>query len=389
MQIYWIVEVMSRYARDGRDSNIGGEDGRDDSRGRSPPRREIIRDGSSSPSNEDGYRRRMSPNEILEAPMPGAWTAAEESKVPSWDLVKLLPEPRSEGWIPPTPPRVHMEQGMGQFKDAFKEEIFFPPRFKISDKETVLRENRDIEEREPLVILNNLCIVRTDLRSIKDSKRMREKEDREEEREFSNSGFRERGGRGRGSSRGNDKRENPNSMPVGGERRRFGRDGDRGSVERGRRPPSPVEHRPPTSSATRRNEDPRDDGDDRRHGHSSRTVKSHPSGSRRPRSPMQSTRPLSPLKGVGGRSNSSSSSNTTGRMSSFGRGSVSGAGTPASPSASYGGNPVAAETYKEHRERKEREDVEEDLLGVMIRERIADETYKEHRERKEREAGGQ
>ena len=207
MQIYWIVEAMSRYARDGMKSNVGGEDGRDDSRGRSPPRREIIRDGSSSPSNEDGYRR--SPNEILEAPMPGAWTAAEESKVPSWDLVKLLPEPRSEGWIPPpTPPRVHLEQGLGQFKDAFKEEIFFPPRFKISDKETVLRENRDIEEREPLVILNNLCIVRTDLRSIKDSKRMREKEDREEEREFSNSGFRERGGRGRGSSRGHDKREN-------------------------------------------------------------------------------------------------------------------------------------------------------------------------------------
>ena len=140
---------MSRYARDERKR---GEDGREDSRGKS----------AHSGDDRNENRRRSPPEEIQEAPMPGAWKAAEESKVPSWDLLSLLPEPRCEGWSPPTPPRVHLEQGLGQFKDTFEDEIPCPPRFKITDTETILRENEDIEEREPLVILSNLCIVRTD-----------------------------------------------------------------------------------------------------------------------------------------------------------------------------------------------------------------------------------
>ena len=47
-----------------------------------------------------------------------------------------------------------------------------------------------------MVVLNNLCVVRTHLRCIMDSKGRREEEDREEERDFRNNGFRGRGGGG-------------------------------------------------------------------------------------------------------------------------------------------------------------------------------------------------
>ena len=186
---------------DGRRDSYGGgredlrrdsysEDRRDDSRGRSSHRRDDNEDRSSSTSGYRGGSRDLSRDdedrkplhnegEVQEAPMPGGWQVVEDSGVPSWDPDSLLQEPRPEGWSPPTPEPV--PRTLVPFKESFETETPDPPRFDIADKETILRQNRDIDEREPLVVLNNLCVVRTHLRGIMDSKR-REGGNREEER---------------------------------------------------------------------------------------------------------------------------------------------------------------------------------------------------------------
>merc|ERR1719154_73988 len=172
-----------------------------------------------------------------QAPMPGSWEPAEKTNVPSWDPEYLLKEPRPDGWSPPTPTRVPIS--LLDCKEKFETETLEPPRMKIADKETILREYRDIDEKEPLVLLDEDCVVRTNLRGIKESRRMREKEELEDEKEFRNArrefrgrgGFGGRGRRGVGrggrgsredrSNRGHGDQGNPNQFPVG-QRRKFG-----------------------------------------------------------------------------------------------------------------------------------------------------------------------
>merc|ERR1719154_838256 len=202
-----------------------------------------------------------------QAPMPGSWEPAEKTNVPSWDPEYLLKEPRPDGWSPPTPTRVPIS--LLDCKEKFETETLEPPRMKIADKETILREYRDIDEKEPLVLLDEDCVVRTNLRGIKESRRMREKEELEDEKEYRNArrefrgrggfgGRGGRGGRGAGQGRRGDRSNrscgdqgNPNQLPVG-QRRRIGDD----LLSRERKTDSPRESRP--SSPRVRRSSPRD-----------------------------------------------------------------------------------------------------------------------------------
>jgi len=391
------------------------EDGRDDQRGRPVCRRENSRDRSSSNGGQGFERRRRSSSysrdnedkknvQVQEAPLPGSWELVEDNILPSWIPESLLQEPRPDGWIAPTPTPVPL--AVKPFADLFENEIKQPSRFdkdgKLDDKETILRENRDIDEREPLVVVNNLCVVRTDLRGIKESKRRREEEDREEEMEFRNSGFHGRGGgrggrglrRGGGRGRGGFTRSpaeggDPNKMPVG-ERKRFGDEGDCNLLERpsdrivsgpvrDRKPPSPPrDRRPPSPMERRRPPSPIKElpsyGEDR---HAQRAGRPQQSPrDRLPRSNVEDeARPRSPLRGR--EEIRDSSSNSTSRRSSYGDfrdkyatpGSGSAVKTPvrsqAQPSPAQGRTSSAAGTpgstssgpgmtYKEWKERKAR-----------------------------------
>jgi len=342
------------------------DDGRYDQGGRPACRRDDSRGRSSSTSGRRIERRSRSYSrdsddkkpcqEVQEAPMPGVWQVVEEFKTPSWDPESLLQEPRPEGWIAPTPTPVPL--ALKPFADYFEMEIKEPSRFdkegRLDDKDTILRENRDIEEREPLVVLNNLCVVRTDLRGIKESKRRRDEEDQEEEMEFRNLGFRGRGGgrggRGRGGGRGGSFRGpaeggDPNKMPVG-ERRRFGDGGDRNLLERpsdriesaptrdsrsDRKPPSsPIDRRPPSPKEGRRTPLPKKEDSrcgENRHASKGARLQQSPRD-RVPKSQVEDkVRQRSPLRGR---------EDTTTRRSSYGD-IVEKSNTPARGSA--GGTP--------------------------------------------------
>jgi len=214
--------------------------------------------------------------EVFEAPMPGEWMLIEDSGVPSWDPACLLEEPRPEGWIPPTPPPV--PRAVKPFTAEFDMESLDPPRIGMVNKETVLRDERNFDEEEPLLVFNNMCVVRTNLRGIIESKKRREVEDREDEMEFrSRGGFRGRGRGGRDSrgggrgGRGGDRggrggrggfnrgqEGDANMMPVG-QRKRFGDTSPprmtppmdtkpSPSLLREGRPPSPRERRAPSEN---------------------------------------------------------------------------------------------------------------------------------------------
>jgi len=219
-------------------------------------------------NRDDEMKLDVKPKQVYEAPMPGSWEPAEKTNVPSWDPEALLEELRPDGWSPPTPTRVPIS--LLDCKERFENETLEPPRVKIADKETILREYRDIDEKEPLVLLDEDCVVRTNLRGIKESRRMREKEELEDEKEYRNArrefrgrgGFGGRGRRGVGrggrgsredrSNRGHGDQGNPNQYPVG-QRSRFGDD----LLSRERRTDSPRDGRP-SSNRDRRHPSPRD-----------------------------------------------------------------------------------------------------------------------------------
>ena len=125
------------------------------------------------------------------------WLPVENTGIPGWRK-ELLPEEevmRPPDWKPPTPPRVDIS--LQVYKDEFREESPKLPKITeiIQDKEKLLRDERDLDENDEVVLFNNSCIIRTTKAGIKKSKRDREDEDEEEEREF-------RGGRGGGGGRG-------------------------------------------------------------------------------------------------------------------------------------------------------------------------------------------
>jgi hypothetical protein len=112
------------------------------------------------------------------------WMPVEDSGVPSWKKEFLKED---EDWRPPTPPRVDLSLQL--YKEGFMVETPKPSKIAdiVLDKESILRE--DLSENDEVVLLNNLCIIRTTKAGIQKYKRDRRDEDDAEEQEF-------RGGRG-------------------------------------------------------------------------------------------------------------------------------------------------------------------------------------------------
>ena len=247
----------------GRESGRGGMDPRDprgdsrDSRGDSRGR-EFGRGGTDSRERSSSYVSTKAEGgsgggvenkEVWEAPMPGEWQPTKGSGVPSWDRTTLKEEENPPDWVEPPQPKVDLR--LSPFKQQFIAEAPYPPVTPIENKEELLYA-RDIPEDEPVVVVFARGYVRTTRRGLRESKRMREQEEREIEQMLTERGFfggrgrgRGRGGRGRGGSqrgRGGDQGGfNPNMEPVAGnrgfggsrDRREGGEEGDRGSRERG------------------------------------------------------------------------------------------------------------------------------------------------------------
>merc|ERR1719370_433291 len=198
---------------------------------------------------EGGSGRGDEVKEVWEAPMPGEWRPTEGSGVPSWDRTVLKEEENPPDWVEPPQPKVDLS--LSAYKQFFGAEVPYPPVTPIENKEELLYA-RDIPEDEPIVVLFSRGYVRTTRRGLRESKIMREQEEREIEQMLAERGFfggrgrgRGRGGRGRGGSqrgRGGDQGGfNPNMEPVAGnrgfggsrDRRDGGQEGDGGSRERG------------------------------------------------------------------------------------------------------------------------------------------------------------
>merc|ERR1719370_684890 len=198
---------------------------------------------------EGGSGRGDENKDVWMAPMPGEWQPTEGSGVPSWDRTVLKEEENPPDWVEPPQPKVDLS--LSQYKQFFEAEAPYPPVTPIENKEELLYA-RDIPEDEPVVVLFARGYVRTTRRGLRESKRMREQEEREIEQMLAERGFfggrgrgRGRGGRGRGGSqrgRGGDQGGfNPNMEPVAGnggfggsrDRRDGGQESDRGSRERG------------------------------------------------------------------------------------------------------------------------------------------------------------
>ena len=230
----------------------GKGDSRDE-RGREWGRRggESRERSSSSVSTkvEGGSGRGGENKEVWEAPMPGEWQPAEGSGVPSWDRTMLKEEENPPDWVEPPQPRVDLS--LSPYKEEFDAEAPYPPVTHIENKVELLFAH-DIHEDDPVVVVFARGYVRTTRRGLRESKKMREQEEREIEQMLEERGFfggrgrgRGRGGRGRGGSqrgRGGDQGGfNPNMEPVAGnrgfggsrDRRDSGQEGDRGSRERG------------------------------------------------------------------------------------------------------------------------------------------------------------
>ena len=86
-------------------------------------------------------------------------------------------------------------------------------------------EGEEYDDQEPLIVLNNGCVIRTTKAGLIKSKEDREREEEEFERGGFRGGSRGRGGRGRGrgdggfSGRGYEERGNPNDVKLGARRR--------------------------------------------------------------------------------------------------------------------------------------------------------------------------
>merc|ERR1719370_1381967 len=150
---------------------------------------------------EGGSGRGDENKDVWMAPMPGEWQPTEGSGVPSWDRTVLKEEENPPDWVEPPQPKVDLS--LSQYKQKFVAEAPYPPVTPIENKEELLYA-RDIPDDEPIVVVFARGYVRTTRRGLRESKRMREQEEREieqmlTEREF----FRRRGrGGGRGGQRG-------------------------------------------------------------------------------------------------------------------------------------------------------------------------------------------
>jgi len=141
-----------------------------------PPTEEEIKMQLKLPSKEA-----IEKNEFKE-PLTN-WQTVENTGIPGWNK-ELLPEEeivRPPDWKPPTPPRVDIR--LVTYVDEFKKEE--PELPKITDiftsKEEILR--KDIKDDDEVVLYNSECIIRTTKAGIKKSKRDREDEEAEEDKE--------------------------------------------------------------------------------------------------------------------------------------------------------------------------------------------------------------
>ena len=191
--------------------------------------------------------------EVWEAPMPGEWRQTVGSGVPSWDRTLLKEEENPPDWVEPPQPK-DFSKAVGSicgyedeffFKRAFTAEVHQPPVTDVEDKMQLLT-LEDVPDHAPVVVVFARGYVRTTRKGLVESKRLREKEEKEIELMLTERGFfrgRGRGGgrggnRGRGygrGARGGDDRGgyNPNMEPVAGNRGFGGSREREGSARRG------------------------------------------------------------------------------------------------------------------------------------------------------------
>ena len=173
-------------------------------------------------AGEDRGKKNAKPKEVWEAPMPGTWQPTEGSGVPAWEKSKLKKKENPVDWVQPPNPKVDLS--LHYFKTHFDPEVPVPPVTPMETKEELLLAH-EIPEDDPVVVQFPRGYVRTTRRGLKESKRAREKEEREMEEQLGQRGGSSR--RGRGRERGG---VNPNMEPVSS-RRGF----EEGSRDRGGR----------------------------------------------------------------------------------------------------------------------------------------------------------
>lgn len=181
----------------GRDPVQRSKDGRKESRSKGADRESIRKDRSRDKTrgrggldrNESvvsvkvearrdrGDRERVKPKEVWRAPMPGMWQPTEGSGLPAWDKSKLKKEDNPPDWVEPPKPKVDLS--LLPYRNHFdRGEIPLPPVTPLESKEELLLAH-EIPEDDPVVVLFPRGYVRTTRRGLKESKRSREKEERD------------------------------------------------------------------------------------------------------------------------------------------------------------------------------------------------------------------
>ena len=161
-------------------------------------------------AGEDRGRKNAKPKEMWEAPTPGTWQPTEGSGVPAWEKSKLKKKENPVDWVQPPNPKVDLS--LHYFKTHFDPEVPVPPVTPMETKEELLLAH-EIPEDDPVVVRFPRGYVRTTRRGLKESKRAREKEERDLEEQFGQKGSSTK--RGRGRERGG---MNPNMEPVSSSR---------------------------------------------------------------------------------------------------------------------------------------------------------------------------
>ena len=213
---------------DDRES-IGRGRSRDKTRGRDGWDKEESGVSVKVEAGEDRGKKNAKPKEVWEAPTPGTWQPTERSGVPAWEKSKLKKKENPVDWVQPPNPKVDLS--LHYFKTHFDPEVPVPPVTLMETKEGLLLAH-EIPEDDPVMVRFPRGYVRTTRRGLKESKRAREKEEREMEEQLGQRGGSSR--RGRGRERGG---VNPNTEPVSsrrgfeeGSRDRGGRNREKGMI---------------------------------------------------------------------------------------------------------------------------------------------------------------